>query len=190
MKKRLFIAVDISDAARKAAAEHIYGLRARFSDVRASWVKPENLHLTLKFLGDVEKSRIDEIVEASRLSVTQVGPFLVSIGGTGAFPSPRNPKVLWLGIEDKARYLSTLAKGIDSSCERIGFPKDQKPFRPHLTIARIRTRSHKLRELAAAHDESDFKRIEFEVFEAVLYESELRRGRSIYTPITRQTLSR
>src|SRR5215468_9723068 len=97
-KKRLFIAVDISDQAREAAASYVDGLKRDWPDSRISWAKPHNLHLTLKFLGDVEETRIIGLGDAVREVAASIPSFHLEIGGTGVFPSATRPKVLWLGV--------------------------------------------------------------------------------------------
>jgi 2'-5' RNA ligase len=182
VKKRLFIAIDISEQARSLVASRIDQLKRRFTNVRVSWTKPENLHLTVKFLGDVEESRITELVKMVAGAASALSPIQAELNGPGVFPSERKPKVLWLGITDPQGSIRMAAAVIEKACEKIGFAPELRPFRPHLTIGRIRA-PRAANELARAHIQMSFEKIAFEVPELVLYQSELRPTGSVYTRV-------
>jgi RNA 2',3'-cyclic 3'-phosphodiesterase len=186
-KKRLFIAIDISAEACRAAASYIDSLKRAWPDYRISWTKPENLHLTLKFLGDTEEAKIDAVGNALINAVAAVSKFQIEIGETGVFPSPRKPKVLWLGISDISGNLKKATHGIEKNCAEIGFPEDERDFSPHLTIGRVRD-PRSAREMARAHIRNEFEPVRFDVSRVVLYESKLGSGGSVYTPLIRAEL--
>lgn len=182
MKKRIFIAVDISDEARDAAAGYIEVLSKRFPDIPVKWEKPEKLHLTLKFLGSTEEEVVESIREIVDRAAKQVEPFEIRITGTGAFPSVKSPRVLWWGVEEPTGTMKQLAKDIDNECARHGFEPEKRSFKPHLTLARIRD-PRVAGDVGKAHAESEFAVVSYICKEIVVYESHLGRGGSTYTKL-------
>jgi 2'-5' RNA ligase len=183
-KWRVFCAIELPSEVRARAAEHAARLRERTSEVRASWPRAENLHLTLKFLGEIERSRVEELSNAADRAVQNTRPFNLIIEGAGAFPPRGAPRVIWLGIKDSSDELSRLQSNLEDECAKIGFPREERPFHPHLTLARIRA-SHGARELARLHRETGFEAIDFPITELVVMRSELGPGGSRYTEISR-----
>ena len=102
------------------------------------WVDPLGVHLTLKFLGNIAASRVTEITGAMRKAVQGTPPFHLEISGLGAFPSVRQPRVFWVGVSGEMDRLSGLQQSIDSALAGLGFAREERPFVPHLTLARIR----------------------------------------------------
>jgi 2'-5' RNA ligase len=183
---RVFCAVELPDEIRSRIAERIHHLRAEFSDVRASWEKPEKLHVTLKFLGDIEPARVEQLSLAASRAVANLKPFGLTIGEPGAFPPHGQPRVLWLGIVDDSGSLALMQHALETECAADGFPREQRPFKPHLTLARIRS-PQGARELATAHRETSFEPQHFKVSELVVMRSELGPGGSRYTPLSCHT---
>lgn len=132
---RLFIALDISSELKSDLARLIAGFKDSGAGVR--WVRPENLHLTLKFLGSVEEARLGGIRGALKAVAAQSAPFGFRCGGLGAFPDIRKPQVLWAGILGDQGNLVRLAQRTDEALAALGFPKAKDPFSPHLTFGRI-----------------------------------------------------
>jgi 2'-5' RNA ligase len=163
-------------------------LRKSAPDVRASWSREENLHLTLKFLGDVPVSGIDALSIAAQRAAQTAAPCELIIGGCGAFPSSGQPRVLWIGIQDPAGQLEKLHQSIEDECAAAGFAREAKPFHPHLTVARLR-RPHGARELAALHKEIGFAPLSFKASEFCVFRSELRSSGSRHTVISRHEFS-
>jgi 2'-5' RNA ligase len=131
---RAFVSIDIDPDERLARLlSDLMGLGADLKVVR-----PELLHLTLKFLGDTEEGAVGDIVSRIEKSVSGVQPFSVRFVGMGAFPSLSNIRVVWVGIQD-AEGLKTMAEKMDRLLEEQGFQRDRKGFRPHLTIARAKS---------------------------------------------------
>jgi 2'-5' RNA ligase len=180
---RLFFAVELPRALKARVGEHIRRLRDAFPHVRASWEKPEKIHITLKFIGEVEASRVGELSRAAERAAATVGPFELTITTPGAFPPHGPPRVLWLGVEDPSGQLSKLQCALEDETSRAGFPREQRPFKPHLTLARVRV-PQGARELAAAHRETSFEPQVFNVSELVLMRSELGPGGSRYTSLS------
>lgn len=111
------------------------GLREASRDLKV--VSVDHLHLTLKFLGDTEEGLVSEIVSAMREASAGVAPFTVRVKGTGAFPNLSRPNVLWVGLEG-GEPLARMAKSLDESLTALGFPRETRPWSPHVTLARVR----------------------------------------------------
>lgn len=140
---RLFVAVTLPPEARDALAEVIGRLRAaNLRGVRT--VAPEGVHITLKFLGNVDAGRVSELSEALTGAAHGAMPFRLALRGLGAFPDERAPRVLWVGVavdtglSGGTEALGTLARRVDDACAGLGFPRERRAFSPHLTIARLR----------------------------------------------------
>ncbi|MGC2237873.1 MAG: RNA 2',3'-cyclic phosphodiesterase [Pyrinomonadaceae bacterium] len=187
MKKRIFIAVDISDEARRRAFEYSEALRREFPNLRIGWEKTEKMHLTLKFLGDINENQLKELVEIVSKTAAQISKFKLNVGETGVFPTPQNARILWLGVKDEERSLAQISEILESECENIGFPKEKRNFKAHLTIGRLRE-PRKSREIALKHLQNRFEPVEFEVSELVIYESKLQPNGSIYSVISKGKL--
>lgn len=172
MTKRIFIAVDISDEARSKSAVYLEKLRKDFRDLRVGWEQAEKLHLTLKFLGDLDEQQLAKIKEAVRETARHFAKFTISLQNTGVFPNPKNARVLWIGLDDEPDNLLKIFEMLETECQNSGFPKETKKFHPHLTIARLRE-PNKSRKLVERHLAEKFERIEFEVSQIVIYESQL-----------------
>lgn len=132
---RLFVAINLPDALRRAVWEASALLRAGPYPVR--WVDPSSIHVTLKFLGDVAETREPEIADAVQSAVRGAKPFSLSLDGFGAFPTPRRPRVVWVGCE-AAPPLELLQDRVERAFAALGFPVEGRPFHPHLTLGRAR----------------------------------------------------
>lgn len=179
-QKRVFIAIDISDEARRRIRAYAEGLRRGSLIQGVKWERPEKLHLTLKFLGDTDAGRLGEISDAVKTVADRHAAFTINIAGTGVFPGPSNPRILWLGTQGDP--LSEIAAEVEDACERLGFERDKRAFNPHLTIARLRG-PQAVGDLVERHLESGFEPVTFEVSSLRLYESQLLRTGSVYTLI-------
>ncbi len=182
MKKRIFVAVEISEKARAKAAEYISNLKSEFSDVKVGWDKPEKLHLTLKFLGDTDEVQLEKLKEICAVISSEITNFKLQITKTGVFPSPRNARILWLGVEGDVEKMQKINSILEAECEKIGFKKEKRDYKPHLTIGRIRE-PQKAKKLALTHLENDFEPVELEVSELVIIESKLQPSGSIYSKV-------
>jgi 2'-5' RNA ligase len=134
---RSFIAIELPEEAKKGLARLRKGLE-RDEHKFVKWVDPEGIHLTLKFLGDIPSRRVMEITEAMKKAVQGISPFSLEISGLGAFPNLKQVRVLWVGVGGELDRLSTLQQNVDSGLAALGFAKEERPFVPHLTLARIR----------------------------------------------------
>ena len=184
---RLFFAVGLPEEVRARAAEHAARLRQSFPDVRAGWERPEKMHVTLKFLGDVDAARVPALTRAAEAATRGLPSFTLAVEGTGSFPPRGAPRVLWLGLRDDAGGLSRLQARLEDECERVGFPRETRPFKPHLTLARLRT-PQGARELAAAHAAEPFGPFAFNVPDLLLIRSQFGPAGSRYAPLSRHLL--
>jgi 2'-5' RNA ligase len=181
---RLFIAVELPTSLRAKVGDHIDRLRQIVPDARASWAREENLHLTLKFLGDTPVSKVAALSEAIERAAEKVSPFDANVGGCGAFPLRGQPRVLWLGIGDPNGSLAKLSHALEDECDQAGFSRDMRPFHPHLTVARLR-QPHGAHRLAEVHKAMGFDPVPLSVRDVCLIRSELRSEGSRYTVIAR-----
>jgi RNA 2',3'-cyclic 3'-phosphodiesterase len=175
---RLFVALDIPDAVRRALRELMARLKPECSGAR--WARPEGIHITLKFLGETEGAKLDSIKSALS-SLDRVGPIQLDFRGIGFFPHEFHPRVIWCGVEASPN-LTTLAASVDRALEPLGFPAESRAFTPHLTLARFD--SHKgLDTLVRAANNLksyDFGSVRRQS-EFYLYQSVLKHGGSEYT---------
>lgn len=184
---RVFCAVELPEVVRVRLGDHISRLRKAFPDAAASWSRVENIHLTMKFFGDVEVKRIARISEAAEHVVKQLSTFQIGVGETGVFPRPSRPQVLWIGVSDPSGQLNLLQRNFEDECAVEGFAKEDRAYRPHLTIARLRKPESRL---AGAHLQMHFEPIQIELKELVVFRSELSPKGSKYTVISAAELPR
>lgn len=183
MGLRTFLAIDLPSALRSAIGRKEDKVNRELTGV--NWVKPGNLHFTLKFLGDTPESKIDEIKNVMEETVKATGPFEITLRGFGVFPDKRSPRTIWTGIEGETMVLEGLAGHIESALVPLGFSKEERSFRPHLTLARIK-KDH--REMGLAIEKAGilfdpfiFGRLLVE--QVTLFKSELRPTGSVYTKL-------
>ncbi len=184
---RTFIAIELPQSIRALVAHYIDQLHSAFPGVRASWLREDNLHLTLKFLGDVPVTRLPALSDAADEAARSIQAFNMIVSGCGSFPPRGQPKVLWIGIDDAEDNLSRLHQGLEESCAVAGFERDARDFHPHLTIARLRKPAGS-RGLAEAHRARPFSSQRFTVSEIVVFKSELLREGSKHTALSRHQL--
>lgn len=154
------------------------------------WVKPDQLHLTLKFLGDITPAQVNQLSQVITKVVINNLSFTLQITGAGAFPNWRNPRTLWIGI-NKSDALTSLFKQLDAEIATLGFSVEGKPFSPHLTLCRV---SDYVDPLKVHPLQKEFDAIpitslpEWKVNEVVFFKSRLQPGGSVYTPISKHGL--
>ena len=196
---RTFIAIELPADVRARVAQHIARLRHELPDVRASWSREDNLHLTLKFLGNVPVAAIPKVSHAVASATKSVSSFELTFSDCGAFPPRGRPSVLWLGAGSAGilpassaqlpspSELARLYISIENELAEAGFPRELRPFHPHLTIARLR-QSQGARQLAELHKSRGFAPIGFDVSEVVVFRSELLKDGSKHIAISRHKL--
>lgn len=168
---RCFVAIELNEKIKKELGSFIEELRPIGPELK--WVRPENLHITLKFLGEVKEEKIDRIKKALQDILKPRKPFTIKIKGTGHFPEKKRPRVIWAGVED-SEDLFSLQKEVEGSLSGLGFREEEREFRGHITLARVKDPSgiEKLLERISLFKEKDFG-IQ-EVNEIVLMKSDLR----------------
>lgn len=180
---RAFVAIalpqDLLDRLGQVSAE----LQDRLAGLPMRWTTPGNLHLTLKFLGEVSEANLPIFEAILQTEGAQIPPFEIRIGGFGVFPNPSRPRVLWVGVE-APQALAVLQRRIEAEASRLGYPPEERPFSPHLTLGRV----------ARAAQPGDVRRIgealwmfepgflgAAQVEDVRLYRSDLRPGGPVYT---------
>lgn len=152
---RAFCAVDISEGIRSG----LFDLQQRLRDTgaRVGWVAPDNIHLTLVFLGDVFGAQVRPLSELLDAVARTTPPFSMEVAGTGFFGSPRSPRVLWVGVRDSP-VLQQLQHALAQSVRAFGIPLENRPFRPHLTLGRVRpgAPSHELTSVLSSANNTAF----------------------------------
>ena len=134
---RTFIAIHLSQDARRRLTETIRWMVSEVpSGVR--WVDPEGIHLTLKFLGDIEPALVEDVLRAMEQAASGTLPFQVHLNGLGVFPNLRRPRVLWAGVGGDMDALGALQEKVEAAMEGLAFPRERRAFNPHLTLGRVR----------------------------------------------------
>ncbi len=185
---RLFIALDIPGLICSHIRQYMERAQALAPDAR--WARPEALHVTLKFIGHVSEERCEEIKTA--LEKVKTPPFHVKFENVGFFPTPKSPRVFWIGVEGGEK-LAHLASLIDDATHAVGIPKEERAFSPHLTLARAGSApggQHQLKALAALLDHEAPPHFgTMTAREFCLYLSQPQRGGSKYTKLQRFELA-
>ena len=184
---RVFCAIELPHDIRARVVEHIAKLRAASPATRATWARDEGLHITLKFVGEIEPDKVPSVCAAAERASQQVEPFSLVLDSTGTFPSRGTPRVLWIGAQDLSGNLAKLQQNFEDECASAGFARNDRPFHPHLTIARQRA-PQGTRTPAVLPRETHFESAEFAVSELVVIRSELGHAGARYTAISRHKL--
>jgi len=176
---RSFLAIELPKLILKKIEEVQRDLRSTRADVR--WVNPEKIHLTLKFFGNIEESRIDPIFKSIEEPIRNTPPYSIEVKGVGAFPQLRNPRVIWIGLVNGKEILTSFQKQIETQLEKIGFQTENRPFHPHLTLGRMKSSRGKeeMVERMEKHREEEFG--DFQVERVILFKSDLKPSGPVYT---------
>ena len=183
---RLFIAIELSPKQRHETLNLQHRLVNRLEGV--SWVKPEALHITLKFLGDSDPQAVDDIIKVMQDISLASNTFTFNLAGLGAFPSPTRARVLWTGVQEGADELIDIASRLEESLTFLRFKHEKRPYHPHLTLGRIR---RPLAEGIVDHvidDEKNYLSDRAPVDSFILFESHLTRQGAIYKVLYKQSL--
>jgi 2'-5' RNA ligase len=178
---RAFVAIGIPAAIQQRIAA-IYAPLTALPD-QISWVKPQNLHLTLRFLGEVDFEQLEGIKAALRYTAQSCQPFPVDFTEIGVFPNTRRPRVIWLGLEDSAGRLVKLQQELERSLELCGFAPEEREFRPHLTLGRVRRLRDRQRLVSTLRGLSLPQLAQLEVRHLSLMRSQLRPQGPVYTEL-------
>jgi 2'-5' RNA ligase len=183
---RTFIAIEIPDSIKTELAKLQNDLRRAQADV--SWEKQENIHLTLRFLGEVEEEGLVVMKQVCAEIAADFAPFMLTLNGVGAFPNFRQPRVLWAGLAGEIKIAAQLQKRLEERVDSLGFKPDDKPFKPHLTVGRVKSGKN-ARQAAALAEIYQLPALSFEVSEIVLMRSELHASGARYTTLAKSALS-
>lgn len=182
---RAFVAVEIPAEVLAALEAAQSELRRR---LRARWVRPGSMHLTLKFLGDIPAARVASVAEAVQAAAGGNTGFSLTASGIGVFPSIRRSRVIWAGFSGHTGLLSDLQRSLEERLAALGFPREERPFRAHLTIGRFSEAvdPEQMAEVLNSFDARPFG--EFAVEELVLFRSDLQPKGPVYTALARARL--
>ncbi len=168
---RTFIAVGISSEVREKIAQIQAEFRKGDPDVK--WVEPENLHITLRFLGEVSEDKLSGVIEKIRLATAGISNFRAHIFGLGGFPNLKSPRVVWVGVGEGKEELKNLSERIEENLSYLGFAKEKRGFSAHLTIGRVRS-PRKREKLVKKIEELERHDVgEFSVDRVLVMESQL-----------------
>ena len=175
---RAFLAIEVPDTLK----QDLGALRDRLreSGTRASWVATENMHLTLRFLGDIAENDIEHLRIPVEAACATCPPIHLLINGAGAFPALRRPSVLWAGVQEASGALTELQARLESAARTIGLPPEKKPFHPHITLARIKDPRHPGDLPSLLEAEAHFAGGDFSTGHVSLFSSELTRQGAVY----------
>jgi 2'-5' RNA ligase len=176
---RAFIAIDLPESIKSFLSEaqeavKLYGFRVK-------WVRPQSIHLTLKFLGDTATADTDKIAEAMALAARGCPIVSLTAKGIGVFPNVRRPRVIWAGLNGQLETLVNLQQTLDAHLADLGFARDTRAFKSHLTLGRIKGKIAPDRMKAAIDKLKEFESESFETNRMILFKSELRPTGAVYT---------
>lgn len=180
---RAFIAIELPEGVKFFLKEVAAQLKSFGGDVR--WTRLEGIHLTLKFLGNVQRESIQDVEKALEPALERYAPFAVGVQGVGTFPGLNRPRVLWVGVTDPSGRLAPLASNVEDLLEPLGFAKETRQFNPHLTLGRVKSGrlspdlTNAIRQMATITGPG------FEAESAVLFQSVLEPSGARYIPLSR-----
>lgn len=180
---RAFIAIEIPESIQKAIEKETLSLRKAADSSLVRWVPSANVHLTLKFLGDVSESNLQFIKQMLTQECAQHPALDMQIGKLGSFPTSKRPRVIWVGIHAPAE-LGKIQQAIDSASSRLGYTKEERDFSPHLTIGRVKPNLSAIdvQKIRTALESNHVSMLGSAKIDAIhLYKSDLQPGGSVYT---------
>jgi 2'-5' RNA ligase len=184
---RTFLAINLSVPTIRAVTEAQTSLRQAIGkSLRVAWVAPANLHLTLKFLGDVDPEVPEAVGDVLQRGLTARQPFEVKAAGAGAFPDEHRPRVLWVGLADESGALKALQADVEKWMEDLGFAREARPFAPHLTLGRVKDGHASVSEALQPYRDTTFGTSI--IREVTLYESRLRAKGAEYVVLRRAVI--
>ena len=176
---RAFIAIELPETVRTALRQVQKRFQAYHFKIR--WVKAENIHLTLKFLGNIRVEAVEEIRQTISEEIENRGPFNLQAKGVGVFPGVKRPKVLWAGVTGDMEHLVSLQQIIDGRLARIGFKREKRRYKGHLTLGRIKGGIDSRQLVEAMGQVGEFESDHFSVNRVVLFQSRLKANGAEYT---------
>ena len=187
LKIRTFIAVRLPPAVLQALGEVSEQVAREWPEKSVRWVRPENMHLTLRFLGDTEGEKVPALGAGLDEVAGEVAPFELQLDGMGCFPNARRPRVVWVGLQDSEERLVQLQKVVERLVRQLGWKREEgRRFRPHLTLGRVRERQRP----PAGEWIQVPPSLSFRVGEVELIESRLKPSGAEYTTLHRSALQK
>jgi 2'-5' RNA ligase len=183
---RAFIAIELDNTVKAELEKIQRRLRAEPISGLVRWVAPASIHLTLKFLGDMEDERVPHVMAAMRTGCNGIAPFEMAVRGAGCFPNFQRPNVIWASLVGQAQPATLLAQRIENECARLGFDPDDRPFSPHLTLGRVNREADPSQRLQVGEM---VRRLDINLKSIIhadtvyLIRSELKPEGSVYTPL-------
>jgi len=178
---RAFIAIDLPESVKSFLSEAQEALKSYGFGVK--WVQPQNIHLTLKFLGDTATADTDKIAEAMTLAAMNCPIVSLTAKGIGVFPNVRRPRVIWAGLNGQVQTLANLQQTLNAHLANLGFATDTRAFKSHLTLGRVKGKIALDKMIAAIDNLKEFGSESFETREVILFKSELRPSGAVYTRV-------
>ena len=157
--------------------------------LKARWVRPQNIHLTLKFLGNIDPAAVEKIGQAMAEAAGDCAPIALTVDGIGFFPGLRRPRVLWVGLGGATGVLLDLQRNLAERLAAIGFAKDKRSFKAHLTLGRIRQAVDPNVLSRAVEDYSDLESLKFTADRIILFKSDLKPSGAVYSHLKQAKLS-
>jgi len=179
-KIRCFIAIELSEEIKNTLAKIEKELEKTIYGVK--WVEPGNIHLTLKFLGYIEKDIVEKIKEILKEIAAGMKPFKIKLSSVGAFPSPSQPRVIWVGIDEGKKESTEIANLIEEKVSPLGIEKENRAFHPHLTLARVKFLKDKS-SVKNAFASSKVPQVEMTATKITLFQSTLSPEGPTYSPL-------
>jgi len=187
---RSFVAVELDPSVRRALGECIARLEAEEGGELVRWVSPQSIHLTLRFLGDIDAEQVPALSRALDRVVASRARFDLALGDLGCFPNPQRARVFWVGVQDSRGRLRALVESLEDALARLGFERETRPYKAHLTLGRVR-RNASRSQVAALASESvlDLTRgLALPVRGVSLIQSDLTPSGAIYSRLHRSAL--
>uniref|UniRef100_A0A7V4G6P0 RNA 2',3'-cyclic phosphodiesterase n=1 Tax=Desulfobacca acetoxidans TaxID=60893 RepID=A0A7V4G6P0_9BACT len=178
---RAFLAIDLPASLRAVVTRAQEELKKSGADVK--WVPPGNVHLTLKFFGNITEERVEALAQAASRVAGEQTPFSLTLTQAGAFPSPKNPRVVWLGVGGNLEAIAEFHRRLEAAFAALGFPPEDRPFAPHLTLGRVRSPAGRLELSRRLATLPPVEAPPFQVSEIVLFRSNLSPQGATYLPL-------
>lgn len=180
---RVFIAIELPESLKK----EISNIQKRMRDLpdKIKWVDHSSVHITLKFLGEVKEKALDSVFKATRDVAQRFQPFMVEIKGTGVFPNPDRPRVIWIGVGEGSDKLARMAQYLEEELSNRGFPRERKKWVPHLTIGRVKWLINKEKIRRKVDEEKKTQAGQMKVEFISVMQSRLTPEGALYKPLQR-----
>jgi RNA 2',3'-cyclic 3'-phosphodiesterase len=178
---RVFICFELSKEVTNSLRDLIHYLKTFGRGVR--WVRHDGIHLTLKFIGEIDALKLDDIAAVVENVVKNYKPFKIKLSGKGAFPNLKRPKVFWIGISDMENVIKQIQVDLEDAFEKIGLPREERGFSPHLTLGRVKFQDPTVSKISLEMERMKVDEIKLTLDEVVIMQSELQPNGALYTPL-------